>query len=91
MSDTLENRRLIWYCDNVTARVAVVHQGTQKISKECWDVVKEILDLMELNNIKIVPKYIPGTLNRAADALSRLEQEGARDSWEEALRRVADK
>lgn len=82
----LDNRRIVWYTDNVTARVAVMRQGTQQIGSETWETTKKILDILEQRNIGILAKHMPGALNRWADSLSR---EGIESGlWDEALKRI---
>ena len=86
LGDILEGMRVLWYTDSITARAAVMRQGTQNLSLDTWKVAKTILDIMERRQIKITAKHVPGALNRLADALSRPGQ--AEDKWEEALRRI---
>lgn len=87
--DVLKGRRVLWYTDSITARAAVMRQGTQNLCMDTWNVAKSILDFMEKWEIEIVAKHVPGALNRVADALSRPGQ--AEDKWREALRKVASK
>ena len=82
----LEGRRVVWYTDNVTARAAVMRQGTQQIGQETWAVTKKILDILESRNICILAKHVPGSLNRCADSLSRESVEN--DAWNEALKKI---
>ena len=85
----LKGRKVIWYCDNVAARAAVVRQGSQQCGEIMWETTKEVLDLLNQKDIKIIARHVPGTLNRAADALSRpLQKE---EEWAEALRKVTDR
>ena len=81
--EELRGRHLVWYSDSTTALAAVRRQGTQKLSRAAWELTKEVVDLMDEENIKILPKHVPGRLNSAADALSRPEEERSR--WEEVL------
>lgn len=54
-----------------------------------WETTKEVFDLLNQKDIKMMGRYIPGTLNRAANALSRpLQKE---EEWAEALRKVTNK
>lgn len=69
--EALENQRIIWYSDNMTARAAIRRQGTQNISQEAWETTKKILDILEEKNITIIAKHVPGSMNKKADALSR--------------------
>lgn len=87
--DLLKGRRVIWYCDNVSARAAVTRQGSQQCGEIMWQTTKEVIDLLNQKDIKIVAKYVPGSLNRAADALSRPLQE--EKEWAEVLRMVTDR
>lgn len=87
--EELRGRHLVWYSDSVTALAAIRRQGTQRLSPAAWAVTKEVLDLMESEGVKILPKHVPGRLNCRADALSRPEEE--RGEWERALERVTQK
>lgn len=86
--DLLQGRRALWYSDNVTARAAVLKQGTQAINQQTWEIAREILDILEAKNISLVPKHVPGSLNRGADALSRPGQED--DKWGKALEMITN-
>lgn len=87
--DLLKGRRVVWYCDNVTARAVVMRQGSQQGSQMLWEVTKMVLDIMESKNITIIARHVPGKLNRAADALSRPGQ--MEEQWSEALKIITDK
>lgn len=87
--EMLENKHVLWYSDNVTALAAVRRQGTQHLNNTTWEVTKRILDLLEERNIKILPRYVPGALNRQADALSRPDQE--EEAWKGAIRRIVER
>ena len=84
--DILEGMRVLWYTDSMSARAAVMRQGTQNLSIQTWNIAKTILDIMEKRQIKIIVKHVPGALNRLADALSRPGQ--VEDKWEEALKTI---
>lgn len=85
--EELRGRHLVWYTDSVTACAAVRRQGTQRLSEAAWGVTKDILDLAQQEGIRLSARHVPGRLNAAADALSRLGE--ARTAWEQALARVA--
>lgn len=87
--EELRGKHLVWYSDSTTALAAIRKQGTQKLSPAAWAVTKEVLDLAEREQMRILPRHVPGRLNCRADALSRLEEE--RGEWELALERVAQK
>ena len=86
--DLLRGKHVIWYCDNISARAAIRKQGLQQGGDTMWKTTKEVLDIMDREDIKIKAKYVPGLLNRTADALSRpLQKE---EEWETALRKITD-
>ena len=88
----LEDRKVIWYTDNVTARAAIMRQGTQQINQDTWNITKGILDILEHRNIAIVPKHVPGSLNKLADLLSRSTgEQPAERSWDGALLSIVQK
>lgn len=82
----LQGRRVVWYSDSTTALAAVRRQGTQRLSPAAWTVTKKVLDLAEEARISLLPRHVPGRLNGAADALSRLGE--ARSAWERALETI---
>lgn len=84
----LRGKKVVWYTDNVTARAAIMREGTQRIGPETWGMAKRALDLLGALRISIVAKRVPGALNRTADALSRPEEGDA--GWKAALRAVTD-
>ena len=86
--ELLRDKRAVWYSDNITAKAAITRQGTQQIGPETWKMTKKILDAMDAYNISLVPKHVPGVLNRAADALSRPDL--GREPWEEASKLIAE-
>ena len=84
--EQLRGQRVVWYTDSATARAAIAHQGSQRLSKETWNVAKSVLDRIQAEGIEVVPTHVPGRLNSAADNLSRPGQER---SWmQEALTRI---
>lgn len=83
------DRRIVWYSDSIAARAVVQRQGTQQCGELMWKVTKEVLDLIDHYNIKVVARHVPGVLNRSADALSRPLQED--EGWAVALRSITDK
>ena len=86
---TLQGRKVVWYCDSVTAVAAIRRQGTQRLSQGTWNTTKQVLDLLDQQDIKLLPRHVPGRLNGAADALSRLG--GERSPWECAFEKVTSK
>lgn len=84
----LTGRKVSWWGDNITALAAVRRQGTQHIGETAWATTKQILDLAERWNIQLVPRYVPSSLNKTADSLSRGDclQQG----WDGALKRISD-
>lgn len=84
--EELRGRHVVWYSDSVTALAAIRRQGTQRLSPAAWTAAKEVVDLLEREQVKILPKHVPGRLNCWADALSRPGEE--RSAWERALGRV---
>lgn len=84
--ETLRGRHLVWYTDSSTALAAIKRQGTQKLSKGTWEITKRVLDLAEKEGIRLLAKQVPGRLNGAADALSRLGEE--RRGWEQIIEEV---
>ena len=86
--EQLRGQRVVWYTDSATARAAIAHQGSQRLSRETWNVAKSVLDRIQAEGIEVVPTHVPGRLNSAADNLSRPGQER---SWmEEALVRITE-
>lgn len=84
--EQLENRRVLWYTDNTTAKAAIARQGTQNISSPAWEMTKEVVDLAARNNIELVPRWVPGRLNGGADKLSRIGEKHS--EWKEALSKI---
>lgn len=84
--EKLHGRHLVWYTDSTTALAAIKRQGTQKLSKAAWGTTKKVLDLIEQEGIRLLPKHVPGRLNGAADALSRPLEKKA--GWEEVVEKV---
>lgn len=84
--ESLQNKKVLWFTDNRTARAAIARQGTQHLSSATWDITKEVLDLAANNKVKIIPRHVPGRLNGGADLLSRPSEEVG--EWERALSKV---
>lgn len=84
--EQLENRRVLWYADNTTAKAAIARQGSQNLSRTAWEMTKEVVDLAARKNIQLVPRWVPGRLNGGADKLSRMGQ--GLSEWKEALSKV---
>ena len=79
----LRGRRVIWYTDSVTARPAMARQGSQNLRGKIWNLTKELVDFTRKQNIAILPKRIPGTMNLIAYGLSRPGQQY--EEWQKAL------
>lgn len=72
--EVLKGRMLLWFTDNVTARAMVQRHGSQNIGPELWSLAKRVLDFALEKDIRLLPRYVPGRLNLAADQISRPEE-----------------
>ncbi len=66
-----QNQHIIFWCDN-QAIVTIINKQTSK-NKEIMTLLRPLVLLLMLNNIKFVCKYIHTASNTVADAISRLQ------------------
>ena len=82
----LKNKTLVLYTDNMQVYHMIL--SGRSINKTCMRWIRELFWTCVLNNIYIVPMYVPTADNIVADNLSRLEYTSTRSKLDKLLQSV---
>ena len=76
------NRRIVLFCDNIS----VVHMvnNTSSSCKNCMVLIRKLVLISLIENVRIYTKYVASKDNTRADMLSQLKIQAFKDKFPEA-------
>ncbi|XP_049868134.1 uncharacterized protein LOC126368282 [Pectinophora gossypiella] len=86
----LKNASILLQSDNKSVVTYIKNEGGLR-SKSLYHLTIALFQLLDKNNIRIVPQYIPGQFNIEADRLSRRKVQGEWSLTQEACQEIFDR